>query len=490
MKLARPWAALGLVVALSACAPFEARRGIDQTRAMVAERGISADAPADTDCSTTASASSAEPTDVLDGESALAVALACNAALAAEFARLGVANAEAFEARRLANPTLDLGAARSNEGGGTRIDLGIAQNFTNLVLRGPRTRLAEGEFLRAQQRLGGHVLELAAEVESARARLVMARQIAQARALIAEAADAAAELAERYRVAGNVPAREVALARARGAERTAEWRQAGDDVAIARAGLQRLLGVDRLDDAVVGSASLAPVVLDGSLASWRARAMQQRLDLAAARGLVGLLADSARTARRLGALGSFEVGVEAERETDGARLIGPTLSIQLPLFHQGQGTHARADALAAWSVAEQRRLQIDVVSEVDLAVARVQGASARVADFRERIRPARAAVVARMQEEVNAMLRGVFELVDARIDELEAAIGTFEALGDHAVARASLERAIGARLPHGEVTMIEAATLLGAGAELPSARAHEAVPNDGSTPHHEHGDLP
>ncbi|MBX3692575.1 TolC family protein [Dokdonella sp.] len=491
MKSATRGAVLGLAVAVSACAPFEARRGIDETRALTAARGVDLDMAAAADCTTPANALAQTSMALLDSDRALAVALACNATLAAEQARLGIANAEAFEARRLANPELSLGAARV-DGGGTRIDFGIAQNFTQLILRGARTRLAEGEFLRAQQLLAGRVIELAAEVETARVQLVTARQRVQARALIAEASDAAAELAERYRAAGNLPAREVALARARAAEASAARRRADEEVAAARARLQRLLGVTHLDADLVGDASLVPVAIGETPDALRMRALQQRLDLVAARGLVDLLADSARTTQRLGWLGAFEVEVEGEREAGTTRLVGPTLTIQLPLFQQGQGARARADALVAWSRAERRRLEIAVASEVDEAIARLDAAASRVADYRERIRPARAAVVARMQEEVNWMLRGVFDLIDARIDELEAAADTFEALGDYALTRAALERATGVRLPRETQRVIEASTLLGDGADLvaPPVVNPSSTPGGDAQPHHEHGEQP
>lgn len=491
MKPASTGAVIGLVITLSACAPFEPRRGIDTAHALTAERGVGGIVAPSGDCTSPATALGEAPI-VLDGDRALAVALACNAALAAEQARLGIANAEAFEARRLANPELSLGAER-DDGGGTRIEFGLAQNFSNLILRGPRTRLAEGEFLRAQQLLAGRVLELAADVESARAGLVTARQVVQARALIAEAADAAAELAKRYRAAGNLPSREVALARARAAEASAQASAARAEVATARATLQRLLGVSRFDAAVVGDAVAAPSATGASGDELHARASRQRLDLAAARGLVDLLADSARSTHRLGWLGEFEVGVDGEREGGTTRLVGPTLSIQLPLFHQGQGARARADALVDWSTAERRRLEVEVASEVDEALARLDAATARVADYRQRIRPARAAVVARMQEEVDWMLRGVFDLIDARIAELEAAAGTFEALGEAARARAALERALGERLPRSTTDTIDTATVLGAGAEFviapaapkPAADAEEDTHSD-----HAHGDRP
>ncbi len=491
MHPATSLAVLGLVVALSACAPFEPRRGIEETQALSAARGVAHSNIDAVDCSTPARALGGDALARLDGGQALAVALACNATLAADQARLGIANADAFEARRLVNPALRLGVENAADGG-TRLEFGIAANFTRLILRGPRTRLAEGEFLRAQQLLAGRVLELAVEAESARAELVTSRQLAMARAMIAEAADVSAQLAERYRAAGNLPSREVALARARAAEARAELHRADAATAAARARLQRVLGVTRLDAEIVGTAAAAPVDLADDLDVLQARAAEQRLDLAAARGLVDLLADSARSTRRLAWLGKFEVEVEGEREGGTTRLLGPTLTIELPLFHQGQGARARADARVAWSTAERRRLEVEVASEVEEARDRYLASAARVADHRQHIRPARAAVVARMQEEVNWMLRGVFELIEARIDELEAAAATFEALGEHARARAALERALGTRLAAVEGAAIEAAALLGDGTEsilAPVTRTRPASPGAAVHPH-PHGDRP
>ena len=52
-----------------------------------------------------------------------------------------------------------------------------------------------------------------------------------------------------------------------------------------------------------------------------------------------------------------------------------------------------------------------------------------------------------MQEEVNYMLVGVFELLVARQQEYEAYAGYLEAVQDYWVARAVLTQAVGRRLP-------------------------------------------
>lgn len=477
----RSWAASGLVVLLAGCAVHPVQRGPDSTAALVEARGVQANGEV-RDCADPAADVLPLP-DPLDLDAALRIALQCNPALGAEYARLGIARAEALQAGRLANPTLTLGVADSNGvGGGQRLDLGIAQNFTRLILRGPQRRLAEGEFLRAQQQLAGDVLNLASDVTAAWVRVAGDAELAQVRAADAEAAEASAELMARFHAAGNVSARELALARAEAGEARVEARRADEAVSTARVELQRLLGVAlpagwTMPDGLPSSGVALP-----PLAQLQAQAAQQRLDLAAARGLVALLADSANTTRRLRWLGDFEVGIGYEREPDRSRLLGPTLSIQLPLFDRGDGQVARAEALREWSMAESRRLEGDVAAEVARAAAETAAARARAADHRDVLLPQRAEVVARSQEEVNAMLRGVFDLIAARRDEYAAIAGYLQALRDAAVAQAALERALGARLPGEADARVRASELL-TGAAADPHRHHEGMNHGG----HEHG---
>ena len=66
--------------------------------------------------------------------------------------------------------------------------------------------------------------------------------------------------------------------------------------------------------------------------------------------------------------------------------------------------------------------------------------------------PAAADLVRHSQLEYNAMLIGVFDLLRARQEQVEAGGSYIEALRDYWVARVELERAIGGELPPGENT--------------------------------------
>lgn len=442
------WPLLASLLALAGCASYPQQRGMAETAALASERGVVATVPDASACTLgdpTIASLLAAPLGV-DG--AIRIVLTCNPELAAEYARLGIARAEVFQAGRLANPSLSIGRVGADGASPTTLTLGLTQNFSQLILRGPRLRLSEGEFLRTQQLLAGRVLEVVAETMAAWHRLQAASHTAQLADLSADAAEAAADLSQRFHDAGNRSPRELALDQASAAEAVIAARKSGDDVAKVRADLLRLLGLPAsIAWALPDRLALPPPGEALAVAALQQQASRQRLDLIASRGLVDLLADSRDVARRWRWLGEFSVGVERERESGGARTLEPGLSIQLPLFDRGEAGVARAAAWQEWSEAERRRLDLRVASDVAVRAASLQSARASVVDFGERLLPQRRNVVARLQEDVNYMLRGPFELLQARRDEYATAIGYVEAIADYWIARAELERAIGARLP-------------------------------------------
>jgi len=448
---------LAALTLLAGCATFPSSRGLDETHALIEARGGSSppiEGPLD--CSRSDAAIAPLVAEPLTADSAIQIMLMCNTQLAAEYARLGISRADTFQAARVANPTLSAALLDSSaRGAAPQIELGLVQNFTNLLLRGPRSRLAEGEFLRAQQQLAGKVLQLSAEAKADYYALVGAQQIATVRHAIGDALQTSAELAQRFRAAGNLSARALAEYEASAGQALVDARNADNAAATASAALTLQLGLPLKTAWSVPDRLSVPVAEEDTEDALLQRADLNRLDLAAARGLVTLLADSERSAREFRWLGDFSVGVSYEREPDRSRLLGPSLSIQLPIFDRGQGPVARAQSLKTWSDAEQRRLTQAVAGAVQLAWQRTLNARDRAQDYRLQIIPQRQAVVARTQEEQNFMLVGVFELLAAKRAEFDAYQGYLEALRDYWVARAELERAVGARLPSDAQTASE-----------------------------------
>jgi hypothetical protein len=194
------------------------------------------------------------------------------------------------------------------------------------------------------------------------------------------------------------------------------------------------LPVDKEDEADV----LVALVLDSNL------------ELLAARRQAEVLADALGITRGLRWLGGSEIGYERETEADGTRLRGPSLSLELPLFNQGQARLARAEAHLAGALARVHEAELAAHNGVRLGSQRVQELRSVVDIHRQALIPQREKVVERSQQEYNFMLVGVFELIQAKVKEYDAYQGYLEALRDYWLARVELSRVVGQRLPSGQ----------------------------------------
>ena len=445
MLSSKRWLPL-IAAALAGCAGVPADRGADDLRKLAAGRGGYDLAAAD-----------ASPRKLvaewlgqaLSVDSAVRVALVNNPALKAEYAKLGFAAAEVYEAGRLSNPRLSASILFVDEPGlADKLDFGLTQSFTSLLLLRARSRFAQGEFERVKQAVGAQVLNLAADTEAAWYRLVGAWHLVTMREAVARAAQASADLAQRFFDAGNVNRLELAREQAAASQAQLELLRARAGVTLARGALNRLMGLTATEhDWKVSDQLPAPLAAEDSLSDLLKTADASRLDLAAARQRVTLRADALGVTRRFRYLGEVRVGVDVERDTDGSRHLGPGLSLELPIFNQGGGRIARAEAGLQEAEAELRSLEIAISNGVQHAAAEVAAAKARAGQYRQSLIPLREAIVARTQEEVNYMLVGQFELLLVKQQEYDAYQGYLEAVRDYWLARVELAREVGAALP-------------------------------------------
>ncbi len=374
------------------------------------------------------------------------IALVNNPGLRAQYAEMGIAAAEVYDAGRLSNPTLSASVLFAHGSGeGNETTFGLAQSFTDLLLIGARSRLAKGEYERAKLLAGSAVLNLAADAETGYYRLVGAQQVARMRQTIAQAAGASADLAQRFFDAGNITRLELARERAAASQAHLDHLEAQGEVASAGAELAGTLGLRTADWSVLERLAMPPMAED-ELAALMTQAEQSRLDLAASRKQVALLADALGVSRRFRFLGEVEVGVETVH-SEGRRLTGPTLALSLPLFNQGKGAVARSQAQLQRADAELAALEVEIATGIRRAHAELESARARVEHYRTALIPQREEIVARTQEQVNYMLVGQFELLLAKQEEYDAYQGYLEAVRDYWVARTELTRQVGSPLP-------------------------------------------
>lgn len=438
----RRTAALALSLALSACASLPPDRGRSQVHARLAEAGVPASDGAV--LATPEAALDALLDAPLSADDAVAVAWLRSPRVELALAGIGRAAADLFESARLRNPTLS--ASRVGGSDGTT-SVGISAIVSDLLTLPSRRRIGAAQWHAAVAETAHTLLDEATRTRVAYYHYIGAKQVAALRDAVAEAAGISAELAQRFRDAGNISALQLAREQAAATvARTAaaRARAARLDARMALAEQLGLAGVtnrwrtpDRLplppEDALD---------VDSLLAQARA----QRLDLAAARAALEAGEDAASLARRFGWLGEVELGLEREHE-NGERYTGPTLALSLPLFQQGQAGVARAEADRDTARATIAVYEQAIERDVRAGVARLATLREIVESYRDALIPQRETIVARELERYNFMLIGAFELIQARQDEFDAYQDYLEAIRDYWLARVELSRVVGVSLP-------------------------------------------
>lgn len=434
------------VVLVGGCVTLPADLGRSDVEALLEARGQATDQAESSEAvAQMVQSLQAQP---LTPASAVRIALINNSHLEATYAQLGFAAADVYEAGSISNPVFSGSLLDSNASG--EIDqrtLGLAVSFTDLITLPSRKRLSAAAYVAAKQSIGAEVMAIAAETERAHHRYVGALLVAALREQVAKAGELSAALAERYRDAGNLTARELALERAASSEARLEALEAAAAAYEFRAELASIMGLSVAGHWTAPAGFMVPPASVGDLDTLLAVAHESRLDLKAAYSRVELLAKRRGVVNWMRWLGDIDIGAERERETDGTRLTGPTLDLEIPIFNQHRDDLLRADAELQIAVAEARQVSNDVDNRVRLAYAAIENTSARVLEFRDVLIPQRMAAVQRAQEEVNYMLIGIFELISLKQDEYDAYQGYLEAVRDYWLARANLSEAVGNSLP-------------------------------------------
>ena len=391
----------------------------------------------------------------LTPDSAVAIAVLNNAQLQATFEDVGLSQAELFAAGRLHNPTLFASTRWSDSRPrGPDAEFSLSADILDDFFIPLRRRMARLEVTAAENRVARAVLDLAAEVRTA-AYTLQARQMLERRVrTIAEANDAAADLAGRQFEAGNI--NQLMLAQNQSAAQSAhlDLLRAQAQVTVSREALNRLLGLTgttverdlparwRLSTDLPALPAFDPMSDDVE-----GRALAQRLDLAAAQADWGV-AERAYELRRKTryAPGSINAGVDTERNPDGSRVTGPQVSLGLPLFDQGQADLARLNSEMRRTRDRYEAKRAEVASEVRTALVSLQTARAVAEYYTRTVLPQHQLMLRETLLNYNAMQKSGYELLLARESQLMAERESIEAQRDYWIARTELERAAGGAL--------------------------------------------
>lgn len=443
----RTYAPVALVLLLSGCANVQRDARFPDVREAVGqrlERNVSWNQDSDQDRRALEAVRRLLQHE-LTADAAVQVALLNNRNLQAAYASLGVAQADLVEAGLLENPVFS--ATVYSGRAGTSIEASIVQDFVGLFSLSARKKVGEAAAQRTTLEVSNQVVDLARQVQAQYYTVVGDAQALELARQVVVATEAAAELAERQRAAGNLSRRDQSIQQAFYAQTLLELAQAEAQLVSDRERLNRSMGVWG-QDTTWRIPTRLPAVPDSlpALEQMEAQAVSQRLDLAAVKKDADAAAQVLNLTRQLRYLSPLGIGVAYKREPNGDKFVGPVVELGLPIFNQNQAGVARAEAESKRSQERVAALAVEIRSEAREASARLAASHAMVRHYQSVMLPLQQSIVDETLRFYNGMLVGVYDLLLARQAQVQTARQYVSANKEFWLAWTDLERAVGGRL--------------------------------------------
>lgn len=383
----------------------------------------------------------------LTPEAAVQVALLRSRELQAVYEDLGVAQADLVHAGLLKNPDL-AGFVRFPDSGPSGVNWNVGLDFwLDIFLVPLRKRIAGAELEASLLRVTDAVLDKATLVRRAHFQyLADIRVLTYQRALV-EFTEIGAELAKRQQAQGHIADLDSANQQAAAEEAGLALDQTEVAARISRETLRRLLDLTDSDIPWTIDESVAVIPpAEPDAKTLVATALDKRVDLV----LLGREIELQRMGLEMDKnwlLTNGAVGVETERSSDSVQSTGPHISLELPIFHQYQAVYARREAQIRQAEDRLASRRGAALAEVRIAAERMALARRAAERYERLIVPLRQRIVGLTQNEYNAMIVGVPDLLVAKSAETRVGIEQARAIQDYWTARAELERVIGVKLP-------------------------------------------
>ncbi len=382
-------------------------------------------------------------------DEALRLALVNNRDLQAEFQEIGVAHADWVQAQLLSNPSLDVLLRFPTDGGRGILEAFVGVELLELWRIPLRTETAqpnlEATVLRIARRVGEHL----AESREAYYAAVAAEELYTVAEENVELADLSFEAVKNLHEAGAADAFDENLAR--GPLLTAELalRTARIEMANARRHLAKKLSLDQPVEGLMLTDRLPdPVSAEVDPEALVQQALSSRLDLRAIAMAIEALDTRVRLERRK-AWGDVAAGASFAQQGDvnGGDIVGPGLSLTLPIFDQNQAQVARAGFQLKQMIKLHESAQVAVAQNVRASADRVSASSRNLAFYSEELLPQAERSLALARESYAAGRTTLLALVEVQRQLLDARRGHVALQLEAAASSSDLERVVGTPLP-------------------------------------------
>ena len=382
----------------------------------------------------------------LRADDAVQIALLNNRSLQVIYADLGLAQADLVQAGLFRNPVLDAAVMFPLSGARPDLQFGAVVSLLDALYVPLRKRVAAALFEEAKLRVTGAVLDFAGEVRAAFYEHQANEQLLELRRTIAEALGVSAEVSRRLHQAGNISDLDLVRERLLAERGKIALRSAEVTTRQSRERLTTLMGVwgEQTAWEVEGRLPEVPAEPPG-MGDLEREALARSLELAHARQQLVAAGERVGYERATSLVPATEVGVEAERE-EGWK-VGPSLSVPLPLFDQGQARVGRGTAELRRAQQEYYALAVRIRSAARALRDRLLGAHDRARFYHQVLLPLHERVVSEAQLQYNAMQVGIVQLLRDREQQIEAGVAYVETLRDYWLAQTDLVQVKGGRLP-------------------------------------------
>ena len=410
--------------------------------------------------------------------SAVRIALLNNRELRAVYTSLGLAQADLVQAGLLSNPVLD-GVVNWPEAvstGTPELALGIGFRFIEILWIPLKQRIAESQLEEAKIQVAGAAIDVIGRTHLAFVDHVAAEEEVILLKQVVKSARASVAAAKAIREAGNATALDFEQQQALLTSSKLLLAAAQARVAETREALNVLMGLTGGDTSWRATKRLKRLpAREIPLAGIEQRAVKASLELAGLRQQLNTLVARYGLTVKQAILPDLDVGVEAERavevveldppedggepgtETEITWRVGPTFGVALPLFDQGQAKKARAIMMIRDIQSRYWAAAVRIRSAARLARASLLTARKTVQYYRKALLPQTERVLRETQRQYNAMQEGVFRLIRAKRDRIEAGRGFIGALQTYWRARIAIRQLLSGRMPPGGGGMAVAA---------------------------------
>lgn len=374
-------------------------------------------------------------------DDAIQIALLNNRGLQATYQALGIAQADLVQAGLLRNPRFSGSISPAVGVSGTKVGLDLVADFLNIFSIPLRKRAAAAEFAAAKARVTASVLETASQTRLAFYDFQAAQQALDLWKTTVQATNASFTASEQMHKAGNISQLDLALDRALRDQARLGMAKAEAAVADSRERLTGLMGLwGKPASAWQAAAILPPIPAEEiDLTDFEKSAVTQSLELAVSREQAEAMARRRGLTNLQAVLPELETGVSSEREEDGAWFVGPVLSLEIPIFDQGQARRAKARAEVQRALESHAALAVQIRSRARASANRLLQARSRALFLRDEVLPLRKEILDQTQLQFNAMQIGVFQLLQVKRDQIEAGRQYIETLHDYWRSRAAVE---------------------------------------------------